>query len=77
MATSEGSSTVSTVDKLEEVLKAVHDIEAKVDSKLSEMKWEIEAADNRLVKKMCLDSKSSFKKKGHEKAISLQRASAR
>ena len=39
----------------------------KVDSKLSEMKREIEAVDNQLVKKMYLDSKPSFKKKGHEK----------
>ena len=67
MATGEGSSTVSTADKLEEVLRAVCNVEAKVDSKLSEMKREIEAADDRLVKKMCLDSKPSFKKKGHEK----------
>ena len=42
---------MSTADKLEEVLKAVRDVEAKVDSKLSEMKREIEAADDRLVKK--------------------------
>ena len=67
MATGEGNSTVSTVDKLEEVLKAVRDVEAKVDSKLSEMKREIEAADDRLVKKMRLDSKPSFKKKDHKK----------
>ena len=67
MATGEGNSTVFTADKLEEVLRAVRNVEPKVDSKLSEMKQEIEAADDRLVKKMRLDSKPSFKKKGHEK----------
>ena len=64
MATGEGRSTVSTADKLEEVLRAVRNVEAKVDSKLSDMKREIEAANDRLVKKMRLDSNQSFKKKG-------------
>ena len=66
MATGQGGST-STADKLEEVLKAVRDVEAKVDSKLSEMKREIEASDDRVVKKMRLDTKPTFKKRGHEK----------
>jgi hypothetical protein len=66
MATGEGGST-STADKLEEVLKAVSDVEAKVDSKLSEMKRETEASDDRVVKKMRLDTKPTFKKRGHEK----------
>ena len=66
MATGE-SSAAATAAKLEEVLKAVRDVDAKVDSKLSEMKREMEAADDRLVKKMRLDSKPTFKKRGHEK----------
>ena len=69
MATGE-TSTVSTADKLE-VLRAVRDVEAKVDTKLSEMKREIEAADDWLVKKIRLDSKPTFKNLGHEKQHAL------
>ena len=56
MATVE-SSAAATAAKLEEALKVVRDVEAKVDSKLSEMKQEMEEADNQLMKKMCLNSK--------------------
>ena len=66
MATRE-SSAAATAAKLEEVLKAVWDVDAKVNSKLSEMKREMEAVDDRLVKKMRLDSKPTFKKQGHER----------
>ena len=59
--------TTSTADKLEEVLKAMWDVKAKVDDNLSAMKREMESADDRLVKKIRLDSKLTFKKKGHEK----------
>ena len=60
------ATTVSAADKLEEVLRAVRDVEAKADTKLSEMKREMEAVDDRLVKKIRLDSKPTFKKRGHE-----------
>ena len=53
--------------KLEEVLRAVRDVESKVDNKLSDMKREMESADDRLVKRMRLDTKPTFKKRGHEK----------
>ena len=53
--------------KLEEVLRAVRDVKSKVDDKLSAMKREMESADDRLVKKMRLDTKPTFKKLGHEK----------
>ena len=66
MATGE-SSAAATAAKLEEVLKAVRDVEAKVDCKLLEMKREMEAVDDQLMKKMRLDSKPTFKKRGHEK----------
>jgi exonuclease VII small subunit len=46
------------------LLRAVRDVEAKVDDKLSAMKREMESADDR---KMRLDSKPTFKKRGHEK----------
>ena len=68
MATGE-TSTVSTADKLEEVLRVVRDVEAKVDTKFSEMKREIGVADDRLVKKIRLDNKPTFKKRGHEEAL--------
>ena len=54
MSTGEGTSMAA---KLEEVLQAVQDMESKVDDKLSAMKREMELADNRLVKKMRLDTK--------------------
>ena len=64
MSTGEGTSMTA---KLEEVLQAVWDVESKVDDKLSAMKREMESANDRLVKKMRLDSKPTFKKRGHEK----------
>jgi septation ring formation regulator EzrA len=64
MSTDEGTSMTA---KLEEVLRAIRDVEAKVDDKLSAMKREMESADDRLIKKMRLDSKPTFKKRGHEK----------
>ena len=60
------SSAASTAAKLEEVLKAVRDVETKAD-KLSEMKREMESVDDRLVKKIHLGNKPTFKKQGHEK----------
>ena len=63
MPTDKGSAA-STAAKLEEVLKAVWDAEAKVDNKFSEMKWEMESADDWLVKKSC---KPTFKKRDQEK----------
>ena len=59
MSTGEGSSMAA---KLEQ---AVRDMESKVDDKLSAMKREMESADDRLVKKMRLDTKPTFKKRGH------------
>ena len=53
--------------KLEEVLQAVRNVESKVDDKLSAMKREMESADDRLVKKIRLDNRPTFKKRGHEK----------
>lgn len=64
MSTGEG--TLMTA-KLEEVLHTVWDIESKVDDKLSAMKREMESTDDRLVKKMRLDTKPTFKKGGHKK----------
>ena len=66
MATGE-SSAAATATKLEEVVKVVWDIDAKVDSKLLEIKQEMEAADDQLIKKMRLDSEPTFEKRGHEK----------
>ena len=48
-------------------MRAVQDVESKVDDKLSAMKREMESADVRLVKKIRLDTKPTFKKQGHEK----------
>ena len=62
--------------KLEEVLQAVQDVKLKVNDKLSAMKQEMESADDQLVKKMRLDTKLTFKKRGHEKQYQVQRASA-
>ena len=42
-------------------------VDAKIDSKPLEMKWEMEAMDDQLVKKMCLDNKPTFRSGGHEK----------
>ena len=64
MSTGEGTSMAA---KLEEVLQAVRNIESKVDDKLSAMKREMESANDRLVKKMRLDNRPTFKKRGHEK----------
>ena len=51
--------------------RAVRNIESNVDAKLIQMKWELkeecESADERLVKKIRLDSKPTFRKCGHEK----------
>lgn len=66
MTTSTGEGT-SMAAKLEEVLQAVRDVESKVDDKLSAMKREMESADDRLVKRMRLDTKPTFRKRGHEK----------
>ena len=63
---SSGEGTLMSA-KFEEVLRAVRDIKSKVDDKLSAMKREMESADDRLVKKIRLDTKPTFKKRGHEK----------
>ena len=57
--------------KLEEVLRAVCDVESKVDNKLSAMKAEMESADDCLVKRMRLNTKFTFKKRSHEKQHQL------
>ena len=53
-----------------QLLDAIQRVESDVDVKLSSMKRELkeerESADDRLVKKIRLDSKPTFKKKGHE-----------
>ena len=64
MSTGKGTSMAA---KLEEVLQAVRDVESKVDDKLLAMKCKMESADDRLVKKVHLDTKPTFKKRGHEK----------
>ena len=71
MSTDESSAAL-TAAKLEEVevLKAVRDVETKVDNKLSEIKREIESAEDRLVK-ICLGNKPTFKKRVHEKQYLL------
>ena len=66
MSTDAGEGT-SMAAKLEEVLQAVRDVESKVDDKLSAMKREMESSDDRLVKRMRLDTKPTFRKRGHEK----------
>ena len=53
--------------KLEEVLHALHDVKSKVNDKLLSIKREMESADDCLVKRMRLDTKPTFKKRGHEK----------
>ena len=60
--TGEGSTT-ATAAKLQEVVtcKAMRDTEAKVDDKLSTMKWEMESVDDWLNKKIRLDSKPTFR----------------
>ena len=61
----------STSQQLRDVLDAVRNIESNVDAKLIQMKRELkverESADKRLVKKIRLDSKPTFRKCGHEK----------
>ena len=61
----------STSSQFEQLLSAIRSVEANVDAKLSsirkEMRDERETADERLVKKIRLDSKPTFKKRGHEK----------
>ena len=47
------SSAASTAAKLEEVLKAVRDVETKVDNKLSEIKWEMESSGSWLHADAC------------------------
>ena len=53
------------------LMDAIKNVEASVDSKLSNIKRELtkerESADDRLVKKLRLDGKTTFKKKSHEK----------
>ena len=53
------------------IMDAIKKVEASVDSKLSNIKRELteerESADDRLVKKLRLDGKTTFKKKSHEK----------
>ena len=63
MSTGEGTSMSA---KLEKVLRAVRDIESKVDDKLLAVKREMKSADDRLVKKIRLDTKPTYKKRGHE-----------
>ena len=63
MSTGEGTSMSAKL----EVLRALRDVESKVDDKLSAMKREMESANDHLVKKMRLDTKPTFKKRGHEK----------
>ena len=52
---------------MEEVLKAVWDVEAKVGDKLSAMKQEMESADDHLVKKICLNSNPTFNEQVKDK----------
>ena len=69
MATGE-SSAASTAAKLEEVLKAVRDVETKVDNKLSEMKREMESPSRQ---EDSPGEKADFQEEGSRKAIPLQR----
>ena len=48
-------------------MQAVWNVKSKVDDKLSVMKREMESADDRLVKKMRLDNRPTFKKRGQKK----------
>ena len=63
-------SKAGTSSQFAQLLGAIQRVEANVDAKLSSMKRELkeerESADDRLVKKIRLDSKPTFKKKGHE-----------
>ena len=60
----------ASTSQFAQLLGAIQRVEANVDAKLSSMKRELkeerESADDRLVKKIRLDSKPTFKKKGHE-----------
>ena len=71
MATPTGAEGPSTSSQFEQLLSAIRSVEANVDAKLSSMRKEMrderETADERLVKKIRLDSKPTFKKRGHEK----------
>ena len=60
----------ASTSQFAQLLDAMQRVEANVDAKLSSMKRELKeelaSADDRLVKKIRLDSKPTFKKKGHE-----------
>ena len=71
MATPTDADGPSTSAQFAQLLDAIRGVEANVDSKLSDMRREMrderEAADERLVKKIRLDSRPTFRKRGHEK----------
>lgn len=71
MATPGAGSSDGTSSQFAQLLSAIQKVEANVDAKLSHMKRELmderESADERLVKKIRMDSKPSFRKKSHEK----------
>ena len=60
----------ASTSQFAQLLGVIQRVEANVDAKLSSMKRELkeerESADDRLMKKIRLDSKPTFKKKGHE-----------
>ena len=70
MATPTDADGPSTSTQFAQLLTAIRSVEANVDSKLSDMRREMrderEAADERLVKKIRLDSRPTFRKRGHE-----------
>ena len=70
MATPGAGSSDGTSLQFAQLLSAIQRVEANVDAKLSHMKRELmderESADERLVKKIRLDAKPTFKKKSHE-----------
>ena len=66
----------ASMSQFAQLLGAIQRVKANVDAKLSSMKRELkeerESADDRLVKKIqLLDSKPTFKKKGHEQQVIL------
>ena len=75
MATPLRAEGPSTSSQFEQLLSAIRGMEANVDTKLStmhkELREERETAYEHLVKKICLDSKPTFRKRGHEKQFLL------
>ena len=67
MASEEGGSS----SQFAQLLSAIQRVEANVDAKLSQMKQDLreerETSDERLVKKIRLDKKPTFRKVSHEK----------